>query len=66
PFFGLHVPHEVPGVPSEVLDPRNAWSDKAGYDLQASKLAALFEENFKRFEAHASPEVLAIAIRAPR
>jgi len=66
PFFGLHIPHEVPGVPTEVLDPRNAWSDKAGYDLQASKLAALFEENFKRFEAHASPGVLAVAIRAPR
>ncbi len=66
PFFGLHVPHEVPGVPTEVLDPRNAWSDKAAYDRQAGNLASLFEENFKRFEAHASPGVLAAAIRAPR
>ena len=26
PFFGLEVPQSVPDVPSEVLDPRRAWS----------------------------------------
>jgi phosphoenolpyruvate carboxykinase (ATP) len=64
PFFGLAIPTEVPGVPGEVLNPRNAWSDPAAYDVQAKKLAALFQENFKRFESHASPELLAAAIRA--
>ena len=51
PFFGLAVPQSVPGVPTEVLDPRKAWSDKAAYDAQAKKLAARFAENFKQFEA---------------
>jgi phosphoenolpyruvate carboxykinase (ATP) len=64
PFFGLSIPKSVPGVPAEVLNPRNAWSDKAAYDAQAKRLTGLFSENFKRFEAHVSEAVRAIAIRA--
>jgi phosphoenolpyruvate carboxykinase (ATP) len=63
PFFGLKIPKRVPGVPDEVLNPRLAWADKAAYDAQAKKLATLFFENFKRFEAQASEAVKAIAIR---
>jgi phosphoenolpyruvate carboxykinase (ATP) len=63
PFFGLEIPTAVPNVPSDVLNPRNAWSDKAAYDAQARKLAVLFYENFKRFEGQASDAVRAIAIR---
>jgi phosphoenolpyruvate carboxykinase (ATP) len=63
PFFGLAIPKNVPDVPSEVLDPRNNWADKAAYDAQAKKLAQLFYDNFKRFEAHASDAVKKIAIK---
>jgi phosphoenolpyruvate carboxykinase (ATP) len=63
PFFGLAIPTAVPDVPSETLNPRNAWPDKAAYDAQAKHLAQLFAENFKRFEPQASPEILAVAIR---
>jgi phosphoenolpyruvate carboxykinase (ATP) len=63
PFFGLEIPAAVPGVPAEVLDPRGAWSDTAAYDAQAKKLAQLFSENFERFAAQASPDVLAVAIK---
>ena len=62
PFFGLHIPRTVADVPAEVLNPRNAWTDKAAYDAQANKLVDLFYENFKNFEAHASDGVKAIAI----
>jgi phosphoenolpyruvate carboxykinase (ATP) len=62
-FFGLQIPQYVPDVPTEVLNPRDAWPDTAAYNAQAQKLATLFAENFKRFEAHASPEVLAAAIK---
>ncbi len=63
PFFGLAVPRNVPGVPDNVLNPRNAWSDRAAYDAQAKKLAGLFASNFERFIAQASPALRAVAIK---
>jgi phosphoenolpyruvate carboxykinase (ATP) len=51
PAFGLHIPVSCPGVPTEVLNPRNAWADKAAYDRTAAELAARFEANFRQFDA---------------
>jgi phosphoenolpyruvate carboxykinase (ATP) len=49
PVFGLHVPGAVPGVPGEVLTPRNTWADKALYDTKARELAERFKKNFEQF-----------------
>jgi phosphoenolpyruvate carboxykinase (ATP) len=51
PAFGLHIPVSCPDVPAEILNPRNAWTDKAAYDRQAADLAARFEANFRQFDA---------------
>jgi phosphoenolpyruvate carboxykinase (ATP) len=63
PIFNLDVPQSVPGVPAEVLNPRNTWKNAADYDAQAKKLAAMFVDNFKAFEAEAAPEVKAAGPR---
>ncbi|MCV6608705.1 MAG: phosphoenolpyruvate carboxykinase (ATP) [Campylobacterales bacterium] len=49
--FNIEVPETLEGVPTELLDPRDAWEDKEAYDKQAHHLAELFVENFKRFKA---------------
>jgi phosphoenolpyruvate carboxykinase (ATP) len=57
PVFGLAIPVEVPGVPREVLRPRDTWEDGEAYDVQARKLADMFRESFKRYEDGVSEEI---------
>ena len=57
PVFGLHVLTDVPGVPSQVLNPRNTWAEKQRYDDTAHKLAGLFRDNFKKYEDGVSQAV---------
>lgn len=61
--FGLHMPTSCPDVPSEILDPRNTWSDKNAYDQKASSLAASFVKNFEKFASFANEETMAAAPR---
>lgn len=55
-IFGLAMPVEIEGVPSEVLHPRKAWANPEEYDAEAKRLAAAFRENFKKFD-HVSEEI---------
>ena len=50
--FNLEVPKSVEGVPSEILDPRSTWEDKAAYDQTADKLAGMFMDNFEAKYSH--------------
>jgi phosphoenolpyruvate carboxykinase (ATP) len=59
PVFGVHVPLACPGVPPEVLKPRNTWADKDAYDRQARELARLLVENFRQFADSVDPKVVA-------
>ena len=64
PIFGVAIPNEVPGVPTEVLTPRATWADKAAYDEKAKYLAGLFVKNFEKYAAGVSQEILAAAPKA--
>jgi phosphoenolpyruvate carboxykinase (ATP) len=57
PNFGFEVPTACPGVPSEILDPRETWDDKAAYDKRARDLVSRFVENFAQYEDHVDDEV---------
>jgi phosphoenolpyruvate carboxykinase (ATP) len=63
PIFGLPIPIACPGIPPEVLNPRNTWADPVHYDQKAHELAALFVKNFEKFKAQAKPEVIAAGPR---
>jgi phosphoenolpyruvate carboxykinase (ATP) len=60
PAFGLEIPAACPGVPQEVLNPRNAWREKAAYDDMAGKVVRMFQKNFEQFKADVSAEVAAV------
>jgi len=53
PTFGFDVATACPGVPPEVLVPRATWPDPSAYDAAARRLAGLFRENFRAYEASA-------------
>jgi phosphoenolpyruvate carboxykinase (ATP) len=59
PTFNLDVPTSCPGVPPDVLKPRNTWTNASDYDRQAAKLATMFAENFRTFESEVTPQVRA-------
>jgi phosphoenolpyruvate carboxykinase (ATP) len=61
PVFNLKFPTNCPSVPSEILNPRNTWADKAAYDAKANSLANSFIQNFEQYAAFASKEILEAA-----
>ncbi|MDX1965131.1 MAG: phosphoenolpyruvate carboxykinase (ATP) [Pirellulales bacterium] len=57
PTFGVGVPTECPGIPADILWPKNTWTDPSAYDAAASRLAGFFQENFKKYSDVASDEI---------
>ncbi|MDX1666850.1 MAG: phosphoenolpyruvate carboxykinase (ATP), partial [Saprospiraceae bacterium] len=58
PYFGFDIPTSCPGVPSEILIPKNTWDDKQQYEKAREKLVGLFRNNFKKFEKGVNPDIL--------
>jgi phosphoenolpyruvate carboxykinase (ATP) len=59
PIFGFTFPTRCPGVPAELLNPRNTWKDHAAYDKQAKSLASRFQNNFTKFSGIAEKILVA-------
>jgi phosphoenolpyruvate carboxykinase (ATP) len=65
PVFGLAVPTSCPGVPADLLQPRQTWSDADAYDETARNLAQRFVENFEQYADAAPPGVRASGPKVP-
>jgi phosphoenolpyruvate carboxykinase (ATP) len=61
PIFGLSMPVTCPGVPDEMMNPRNTWKDKGEYDNKANSLAASFVKNFEQYAEFANAEIMQAA-----
>ncbi|KAJ5506531.1 Phosphoenolpyruvate carboxykinase N-terminal [Penicillium expansum] len=59
--FNLPVPTSCAGVPSELLNPEKSWTASTSFKDEVTKLAVLFNENFKKYSDEATPEVIAAA-----
>jgi phosphoenolpyruvate carboxykinase (ATP) len=62
PVFKILVPDACPGVPAELLRPRDTWAQRDAYDAKARELAALFRANFEQYAAACTPEVRAAGV----
>jgi phosphoenolpyruvate carboxykinase (ATP) len=58
PVFGLAIPKSCPGVPADILNPRNTWNDKNEFDAKMNTLAASFIKNFSQYAEFANREIL--------
>ncbi len=61
PFFNLEVPTELPGVDTNILDPRNTYADAAEWEKKAVDLASRFQKNFAKYEGNEAGKALVSA-----
>ena len=58
PYFNLAVPTELPGVDTNILDPRNTYADAKEWDDKAKDLAARFVKNFDKYTGNDAGKAL--------
>lgn len=58
PYFNFEVPTELAGVHSEILDPRDTYTDAAQWDEKAKDLAERFIKNFNKFTGNEAGKAL--------
>ena len=58
PYFNLEVPTELPGVATDILDPRDTYADASAWTAKAEDLAARFVKNFQKYTTNAKGEAL--------
>ena len=61
PFFNFEVPTELPGVDTNILDPRNTYADAAEWEVKAKDLAGRFIKNFAKYEGNEAGKALVVA-----
>ena len=58
PYFNFEVPTELNGVDTNILDPRDTYSNPEDWNKKAEDLAGRFIKNFKKYEGNAAGKAL--------
>ena len=58
PFFNFEVPTELPGVDTNILDPRNTYADASEWEVKAKDLAGRFIKNFAKYTTNEAGKAL--------
>ena len=58
PHFNLAVPTELPGVDTNILDPRNTYADASIWEEKAKDLAGRFVKNFVKYTGNDAGKAL--------
>ena len=61
PYFNFEVPTELEGVDTNILDPRDTYTDAAQWDEKAKDLAARFIKNFGKYTTNEAGKALVAA-----
>ena len=61
PYFNLEVPTELPGVDTNILDPRDTYAEASQWNEKAVDLARRFIKNFAKYEGNAAGRALVSA-----
>ena len=61
PYFNLEVPTELPGVATNILDPRDTYACSCQWDEKAKDLASRFIKNFTKFTTNEEGKALVAA-----
>ncbi len=61
PMFDFKVPTELPGVATEILDPRDTYAEASQWEEKAKDLAARFIKNFAKYTNNEAGKALVAA-----
>ena len=61
PHFNFEVPTELPGVDTNILDPRDTYADASEWEVKAKDLAQRFVKNFAKYEGNEAGKALVSA-----
>ena len=61
PYFNFEVPTSLPGVDTNILDPRNTYADASEWEEKAKDLAGRFIKNFAKYEGNDAGKALVSA-----
>ncbi len=61
PMFNFSVPTELPGVDTNILDPRNTYAQASEWEVKAKDLAERFIKNFVKYQTNEAGKALVAA-----